>query len=96
MIEANCHCGAVRLAIAQAPDEVTDCNCSLCRRYGVRWAYYPLAQVQVQADVPTDTYRWGDKAITFHPCHVCGCVTHWSSVNPARGRTGINARLLPP
>ena len=94
--QGSCHCGAVRLTIAQAPSEVTDCNCSLCRRYGVRWAYYPLAQVQVQVDVPTDTYQWGDKGIAFHRCHVCGCVTHWSSVNPARDRTGINARLLPP
>lgn len=96
MVEASCHCGTIRLILAQAPSEVTDCNCSLCRRYGVRWAYYPLAQVQVHADVPTDTYLWGDKRITFHRCHVCGCVTHWASVDPGRDRTGINARLLPP
>ena len=29
VIEASCHCGAVRLAIDAAPETVTDCNCSI-------------------------------------------------------------------
>ena len=93
MIEASCHCGAVRLQIATPPDTVTDCNCSICRRYGVLWAYYPLSAVSVAG--ATDVYMWDDRAIEFHRCKVCGCVTHWSPVDRTVDRMGVNARLMP-
>ncbi|WP_304164507.1 GFA family protein [Phenylobacterium aquaticum] len=97
MITATCHCGAVALEIDAAPAEVTDCNCSICRRYGVLWAYYPLAQVRlVPPDAATDIYMWDDRSIEFHRCRTCGCVTHWAPVDPARNRMGVNARLMPP
>ncbi len=96
MIRASCHCGAVVLDIAEPPTEVTDCNCSVCRRYGVLWAYYPLHMVEVRAPDGTDTYLWGNRATAFHRCRTCGCVTHWSATNPARDRTGVNARLMLP
>jgi hypothetical protein len=35
VIEASCNCGAVRVTCGDAPNELTDCNCTLCRRYGV-------------------------------------------------------------
>ena len=94
MVEASCHCGAVRLEIAAAPKQVTDCNCSICRRLGVLWAYYPPASVQVSG--ATDIYMWDDKAIQFHRCRVCGCISHWSAVDPSRNRMGVNARLMDP
>ena len=84
------------LHIAQAPSEVTDCNCSVCRRYGVLWAYYRLGQVEVRADAGTDRYLRGDRSLAFHRCRTCGCVTHWSSINPAHDRMGVNARLMAP
>jgi hypothetical protein len=96
MIVASCHCGAVVLEIAEAPGEITDCNCSICRRYGVLWAYYAPNQVVVRAEHGTDRYLWGDRSIAFHRCRGCGCVTHWSSVDPARDRMGVNARLMAP
>ena len=37
MIEATCHCGPVRLELESAPDEVTDCACSICQRKGALW-----------------------------------------------------------
>lgn len=62
MIESSCHCGAVHLRVeADPPEAVTDCNCSICRRYGVLWAYYSPRQVRI--DPPqgaTETYIWGD------------------------------------
>jgi hypothetical protein len=95
MIEASCHCGAVRLAVTEPPAEVTDCNCSICRRYGVLWAYYSRAQVRLSpTGGGTDAYLWGDREIEFHRCAGCGCVTHWSSVDEARDRMGVNARLM--
>lgn len=32
MIEAVCGCGAVRLTIDDAPEEVNDCQCAWCQR----------------------------------------------------------------
>lgn len=93
MIEATCHCGAVKLEIAQAPETVKDCNCSICHRYGVLWAYYPLAQVKVNG--ATDIYMWDDRAIQFHRCKTCGCVTHWWPVDESVNRMGANANLMP-
>ncbi len=96
MIDASCHCGAITIRLAAAPETVTQCTCSICRRYGVLWAYYPPDQVVFQPTTPvTDTYQWGDRSITFHRCAACGCVTHWAPVDPTLNRMGVNARLMP-
>ncbi len=98
MIEASCHCGAVRLEIAAAPETVTDCNCSICRRLGVLWAYYAPRQVEIIADPDAGgQYSWGKKSLAFHHCRSCGCTTHWAPL-PRRdqGRMGVNARLMDP
>ena len=94
MIESSCICGAVRLAISRPPDELLDCNCSICRRYGVLWAYYSLKDVIVPSGL-TDTFMRGAKKIEFHRCKICGCVTHWSPTDQ-RDRMGVNARLMEP
>jgi hypothetical protein len=94
-IESSCHCGAVKLRIAVAPETVKACNCSICRRYGVLWAYYSPKQVRI-GDGATDIYMWDDKEIEFHRCHNCGCVTHWAPVDKSVDRMGVNARLMAP
>ncbi len=96
MIKTSCHCGAVGFEIETAPSEVTDCNCSICRRYGVLWAYYSPTLVRRVEGGPTDAYEWNNHAIAFHRCRACGCVTHWSSNDPTRDRMGIHARLMEP
>ena len=94
-IDASCHCGAIHLDIAAAPATVTDCNCSICRRYGVLWAYYSPHDVRiVAAPDATDVYMWDDRAIEFHRCKTCGCVTHWAPVDRTADRMGVNARLM--
>ncbi|MDF2902060.1 MAG: hypothetical protein K0Q62_2119 [Phenylobacterium sp.] len=97
VIEISCHCGAVHLEVEVAPTHVTDCNCSLCRRYGVLWAYYSPRQVHAtQPPGATHIYMWGDRSIEFHRCATCGCATHWVAVDQARDRMGVNARLMAP
>ena len=94
MIGSACHCGAVRIEVEAAPNEVTNCNCSICRRYGTLWAYYSPKAVRVQG--ATDIYMWGDRELEFHRCKTCGCITHWAAVDKTRDRMGVNARLMPP
>jgi hypothetical protein len=94
MLTATCHCGAVRVDVPAAPATVTDCNCSICRRYGTLWAYYPAASVRViAAEDATDGYVWGDRILRFVRCRTCGCVTHWERIVPVEGaKMGVNAR----
>jgi hypothetical protein len=92
-IKASCHCGTMTLTLAEAPSEVTDCTCSICRRYGALWAYYSLSDVTIMGGT-TDKYLWNDRSISFHRCRTCGCVTHWSPETRSEDRMGVNARLL--
>ena len=92
-ISGSCHCGAVRIVVPSAPDRVTDCNCSLCRRLGALWAYYDVGTVRVEGHPEmTSEYIWGDKTLRTVRCATCGCITHWEPLNAATGRQGVNIR----
>ncbi len=56
MVEATCHCGAVRVEVPRPPQdvEVKECNCSICRRTGAVLAYYSPRDARVSG--ATDTY----------------------------------------
>jgi hypothetical protein len=97
MVRAACHCTAVRFEIAELPNWVLDCNCTVCRRYGAIWAYPDAGNVTfVQGADFTDTYTWGDGGLAFHRCKQCGCVTHMTTLDTDPPRVyGINARMIP-
>lgn len=79
----------------RAPAWVGSCNCSICRRSGILWAYYPPAKVRIEAeDGATQPYIWGDRCLALHHCATCGCITHWQNLMPDGDRMGINALLL--
>lgn len=98
MISGSCHCGAVHVEVPRRPPSVTNCNCSICRRYGVLWAYYQAKDVRIIAKPgATQKYRWGRNALDFVRCSSCGCVMAWQRVDPSKGtRTGINMRNFDP
>ena len=97
MVRAACHCTAVRFELANVPEWVLDCNCTLCRRYGAIWAYPAAPDVTfVCGTDATDAYTWGDKMLEFRRCNQCGCVTHMMALHPDPPRVfGINARMIP-
>jgi hypothetical protein len=96
-VVATCHCGAIEMRLAAPPAEVRHCNCSLCRRYGVLWAYFPIVDVAFGPGASrTDTYAWNGRTVDFHRCRTCGCLTHWLPRGSGRNRMGVNARLLDP
>ena len=75
MIEGSCHCGAVRLKLAEAPVDLGSCNCSLCRRIGGLWGYYRPDQVVVlDPDGRLAGYAQGDATLTTWHCAQCGCI----------------------
>lgn len=91
VIEAACHCGAVRIR-APRPEQLTECNCSLCSKLGTRFAYYGPDEVTVTG--ATISYVQGDRTLATHHCPTCGCTTHWTATDPALQRIGVNARLM--
>jgi hypothetical protein len=98
VITSSCHCGAVTLETEVSPEVVTECNCSICRRLGARWAHYAREQVRVTS-APGDlgVYLWGDREIEFYHCTRCGCTTHYEFVDKQPGsRLSINTRGMDP
>lgn len=90
----SCHCGAVQITLVDAFVEVTECNCSICRRLGSLWHYGPRGSVQVEGEVVG--YVQGDCTLTTWRCAHCGCVTHWTAVDPDYDRMGVNLRMFEP
>ena len=98
MLTGTCHCGAIRIEIPNAPETLTNCNCSICRRLGTLWAYYPASTVTIHGHPEhTEEYIQGDRMLRLLRCKTCGCVTHWEGIDPAAGdRMGINIRNFEP
>lgn len=98
MITGVCHCGAVRWEFDPPLESATACNCTICRRYGVLWAYdYLDAGIRVAGR--TTAYGRPEPHITFHFCADCGCVAYWLLVRPdadGRRRCAVNLRLADP
>ena len=78
--ETSCHCGTVSVRLAKAPEEIAECNCSLCFSHGILWAYYSSRDVAIEGE--TRTYNRADRPnpnSDLHFCATCGCSTHWSA-----------------
>lgn len=97
-LAATCHCGAVKIEIPRRPRRLTNCNCSICRRYGVLWAYYKASDVRLDAAPgATDDYVWGDRTLRFVRCAHCGCVMQWLPLRlSSSSRCGVNVRNFDP
>lgn len=99
MLKGTCHCGEVSWTLAAVPESITICNCTICRRYGVLWAYGYIG-ADIQTTGKTSAYRRKDGgAIDFHFCSVCGCVTHYIRTYKGDGgryRAAVNVRLTEP
>ena len=97
-LAGRCHCGAVRVEIPRRPRTLTNCNCSICRRYGALWAYYKASEVRIEAAPgATEGYVWGDKELRFVRCRSCGSIVNWEVIRATeKSRVGINARNFEP
>lgn len=98
MLKATCHCGAIRIEIPSRPAELTNCNCSICRRLGALWAYYDVGTVKIHGHPEnTDEYIQGDKTLRTVRCRTCGCTTHWEPLDSQKyKRMGVNIRNFEP
>jgi len=97
-MKGSCHCGKINWQFDGTPESATACNCTVCRRYGVLWAYgHEGENIHITGD--TQEYVQGDKTIGFHFCPACACILAWRSLEPdseGRRRIAVNLRLTEP
>ncbi|MDN3681302.1 aldehyde-activating protein [Vibrio tapetis subsp. quintayensis] len=98
MISGQCHCGNVQISIPTATQTATSCNCSICFRVGAIWGHLTEQEVEVTVkSAPLSSYSHGDHLIRFHHCSVCGCHTHYTSVDSSpTSRLSVNYRMFAP
>src|SRR5262245_59376799 len=69
----SCHCGAVRFVVEAEPVEMTQCDCSLCRKKNALMIKVPLASLSLTAgEDQLATYRWNTGVARHHFCRTCG------------------------
>lgn len=96
-MKGQCHCGAVKITLAATPQEIIQCNCSLCRKTGWTGAFWNPEGVVVDAQPDElNSYVQGDKMITLWNCRVCGSHTHWTPITAPPDRMGINIKMFDP
>jgi hypothetical protein len=94
-IQGTCLCQAVQLGVARLPRQVTQCNCSVCRRYGTLWAYYRRSAVSITARRGTlKAFSVRARGLRFVRCGGCGCVITWDGLGKGDMRMGVNMRMF--
>lgn len=79
MIEATCHCGAVRIRARMLKpfDSSTRCNCSFCRRRQAANVSCDWASLEVLEGADhLSVYSFGTDTAQHHFCARCGIYTH--------------------
>ena len=100
-VRGRCHCGSVHWRFQGEIPDATICNCTICRRYGVLWAYdYDGHAIHVEDPKTVLTaYAWGSRSLSFNFCSVCGNLVSWRGLKPmkdGRTRIAVNLRLADP
>ena len=69
----TCHCGLVRVTVPRKPEQVTQCNCTLCTKTGFRGVYFASDDLVIEGEV--DSYVRTDLKQAYlatHRCTACG------------------------
>ena len=96
----SCLCGQVRVTVTKRPDFINECNCTLCSKFGARWAYFHPSEVAVEGT--TQGFSRADKedpAAELQFCARCGVTTHFTLTSSAAAKFGntqlvVNMRLV--
>jgi hypothetical protein len=99
----GCHCGRVRFEVQGTPDEVSECNCSVCTRKAYLHWIVPRAAFQLVAgEDDLATYRFNTGVAQHHFCRHCGVASFYvPRSNPdsidvnARCLDGVDVAVLP-
>jgi hypothetical protein len=69
----GCHCGLVRFECTTDLAMVTACNCSICTKKGLHFAFLPPKSFQLRAGHDSlKEYLFNKRAISHQLCGECG------------------------
>lgn len=93
----GCHCGRVRFEItAPAEIEVSECNCSICRKSGFLHLIVPKSRFKLfQGDEDLTAYTFNTGVAKHLFCRVCGVKSFYIPRSNPDGYS-VNARCLDP
>jgi hypothetical protein len=90
----SCHCGAVRFCVDAEIDELTRCDCSLCRRRGALMAKVREDALTLLAGEDELTlYQWNTRVARHWFCGRCGIYT-FHRKRAAPDHYGVNVGCL--
>ncbi|KAJ7181620.1 glutathione-dependent formaldehyde-activating enzyme [Mycena crocata] len=99
--KGNCHCGAFKFVFKAAElKQVMACNCSICAKKGVLWAFPSRAEdfVVVKGDENSTlaTYEFGKRTMVHKFCPTCGTSIMARMHTPPDGFAGfaVNVRAF--
>ena len=71
--EGACHCGTVRFRLTATVDELTTCDCSLCRMRHALMLKVPEAALAIlQGEQALTLYQWNTRRAKHYFCKHCG------------------------
>ena len=69
----SCHCGTVRYEVDAELENLLQCNCSTCRRFGaIHWYVNPARVTLLTPKIGMGTYLWQDCHGGHQFCTTCG------------------------
>ena len=84
----------MRFEVDGAPEQVVECNCSICTRKGYLHWIVPRARFRLLAgDDALATYRFGSGTAQHHFCRHCGVASFYVPRSHPDG-IDVNARCL--
>jgi len=94
--KGSCHCGKVRYQVEGDIGEVTECNCSICRRRGHLLWFVPREKLHLSTpESDLSTYTFNKHRIRHRFCPTCGSATFGEgSDSKGNKMAAINVRCL--
>ena len=93
-LKGSCHCQAVQFEIESTFQELTTCDCSICRRKNALMVKVPESAMRIMSDEDTlTTYTFHTHTAQHYFCSVCGIYPfHRKRVTP--DHYGVNVNCL--
>ncbi|MGH8692686.1 MAG: GFA family protein, partial [Burkholderiales bacterium] len=85
--KGSCHCGRIAFEVEGSPEEVLECNCSICSRKGSLLWFVPRDNLRLLTpEEQISTYMFNKHTIKHRFCPNCGIQPFGEATDPAGNR----------
>jgi hypothetical protein len=92
--EGGCHCGRVRYRVTADLSQVTECNCSVCRKKGFLHVILPQEAFELlRGQSELSTYQFNTEIAKHYFCRHCGIHSFYVPRSDP-DKIDVNARCL--